>query len=405
MIYDVAIIGAGPAGLSAARVLSQSGKTVIMIDDHPKVGGKLHGQLHEESNGKWWIGKEIADNLLAEINLNNVTILNNYQTWSIEKEDTWTLHISHIGGIPDSLKRVHACKLLLTTGSVEKPLPVPGWDRAGVLAIGGAQVLTNDYNIKVGEKAAFVGIDILSLSIARSLKLSGVDVIGIFIESPSKLAKSKVTPLTKLKEFKDMAKYAPSLFMRLGSVFLQSNFGRKLAITFYPKGGLKVWGIPLYLKETVEEIYGDETVTHLQTTYLNSAGEKVKVGRELKVDTVCTSGGLMPQNELAEIIGCSFVRLEGLSGVVPLHNEAMETEVDDAFVAGNITGIESAKVAEKQGIVAGMSILKQFGEAVSLDEHIQAVKDERKAAEITFHPNVFKAREKIQGIWEQKKVK
>ncbi len=404
MIYDLAIIGAGPAGLAAARVLSQSGKTVVLIDDHPKVGGKLHGQLHEESKGDWWIGKEVSQVLYAQLNLDFVTLLTHYQTWSIEKDEVWKLHLSQVGGKPDALKQVHARKLLLATGSVEKPLPLPGWDRAGVLAIGGAQVLTNDYQIKVGERAAFVGVDILSLSIARSLKLSGVDVVGIFIEPASKLAKRKVSPLSKLEEFKSMAKYAPSLFMRLGSIFLQSKLGRKLAITFYPKSGLKVWGIPLYLKETVEEIYGDETVTHIQTTYLNAAGEKVKVGRELKVDTVCSSGGLMPQNELAEIIGCSFVRLDGLSGVVPLHNEVMETEVEDAFVAGNITGIESAKVAEKQGVLAGMTILNSLGESLSLKEAIEAVKDEREKAEITFHPDIVQAREQLNQIWEKKKV-
>lgn len=405
MIYDVAIIGAGPAGLGAARILSEAGKTVVMIDDHPKVGGKLHGQLHEESKGDWWIGKEVSQALFARLNLDFVTVLRSYQTWSIEKEEVWKLHLSQVAGDQDSLKKVYAHKLLLATGSVEKPLPVPGWDRAGVLAIGGAQVLTNDYQVKVGERAAFVGVDILSLSIARSLKLSGVDVVGIFIEPPSKLAKSKVTPLSKLKEFKSMAKYAPSLFMRLGSIFLQSKFGRKLAILFYPKGGLKAWGIPLYLKETVEEIYGDETVTHIQTTYLNASGEKVKVGRELKVDTVCTSGGLIPQNELAEIIGCSFVRLDGLSGVVPLHNEAMETEVEDAFVAGNITGIESAKVAEKQGVVAALSILRSLGESVLLDEALEAVKQEREKAEITFHPDIVQARKEVNHIWEKKKVR
>ena len=405
MIYDVAIVGAGPAGLAAASVLSEAGKTVLIIDDHPKVGGKLHGQLHEESKGDWWIGKEESARLFDKLRLDYVRILSNYQVWSVEKEEVWSLHISHTGGSKDSLKHIFARKLLLATGSVEKPLPVAGWDRAGVLAIGGAQVLTNDYQIKVGEKAVFVGVDILSLSIARSLKLSGVDVLGIFIEPPSKLAKVDVTPLSKLNEFKAMAKYAPSLLMRLGSVFLQSKMGRKLAIFFYPKGGLKAWGIPLYLKETVEEIYGDETVTHIQTTYLNASGEKVKSGRQITVDTVCTSGGLMPQNELAEIIGCSFVRLKGLSGVVPLHNEVMETEVEDAFVAGNITGIESAKVAEKQGALAGMSILSSFDEAVSLSQAVAAVKAERERAEITFHPDIFKAREEMNRIWEKRKVK
>lgn len=405
-IYDLVIIGSGPAGINAAQIVSEKGGSVIIIDDHPKVGGKLHGQLHQESNGEWWIGKEIANNLYEQIIRENITILNNYQAWSIVKEDEsglWCLLISDITHENKTKKEISAKHVLLATGSIEKPLPVLGWDLPGVLSIGGAQVLTNDYGLKVGKKAAFVGVDILSLSIARSLKLAGVEVVGIFIEPPNKMAKEPKTPMNKLKEFKDLAKHAPSLLMRLGSIFLQNNFGRKLALIFYPKKGMKVWGIPLYLKETIDEIVGENEVEAIQTVQINNEGEKISNGRKIDVDVVCTSGGLSPQNELAEIAGCSFVRLNGLSGVVPLHNEKMETEIKNLYVAGNITGIESAKVAAAQGKVAGHQIANELGLSVEdIDKYIQEVNQVREFADITFHPNIYEARKEIYRIWNEK---
>src|SRR5699024_11604289 len=52
----VIIIGAGPAGLSAAITLAKHHKDVTVIDEYLEAGGRLLGQLYEESNGKWWNG-------------------------------------------------------------------------------------------------------------------------------------------------------------------------------------------------------------------------------------------------------------------------------------------------------------------------------------------------------------
>ncbi len=57
-MYDVVIIGAGPAGLSAAIACRESNLHVLVIDEFPKPGGRLLGQLHQEPTGEWWNGIE-----------------------------------------------------------------------------------------------------------------------------------------------------------------------------------------------------------------------------------------------------------------------------------------------------------------------------------------------------------
>ncbi|HHY67310.1 MAG TPA: FAD-dependent oxidoreductase, partial [Alicyclobacillus sp.] len=67
MNVDVAVIGGGPAGLSAVKEIAKNGGRAVVIDENPRLGGKLLGQLHEEPSGNWWWkGYEVAQTLAGE---------------------------------------------------------------------------------------------------------------------------------------------------------------------------------------------------------------------------------------------------------------------------------------------------------------------------------------------------
>src|SRR5699024_8630193 len=75
-MYDVIIIGAGPAGLAAAISCRENDLQTLVLDEFPEIGGRLLGQLHQEPNGEWWNGiketkilKERAFELDTEIRL------------------------------------------------------------------------------------------------------------------------------------------------------------------------------------------------------------------------------------------------------------------------------------------------------------------------------------------------
>src|SRR5699024_4763800 len=113
-----------------------------------------------------------------------------------------------------------------------------------------------------------------------------------------------------------------------------------------------------------------------------------------------------PLTELAAVIGCPFRHLEELGGHVPIHNEQMETPVDGLYVAGNITGIESAKVAAAQGRVAGLSMAEsQDNDKKGIDRRIrkavQVVKTNRKEAAIQFHPEIEEGRSRMERAFQE----
>lgn len=60
MEVDLVIVGAGPAGLSAAAKAASYGARVAIVDENAHIGGKLPGQLHESPGHGWWKGSDIA---------------------------------------------------------------------------------------------------------------------------------------------------------------------------------------------------------------------------------------------------------------------------------------------------------------------------------------------------------
>src|SRR5699024_4681964 len=95
-----------------------------------------------------------------------------------------------------------------------------------------------------------------------------------------------------------------------------------------------------------------------------------------------------------------------LGGHVPIHNEKMETPIDGLFVAGNITGIESAKIAMAQGTLAGWSIVNRtITDRINIDgkisDAIEKVTLARSEAMIQFHPGIKAGREKIEKEFYQ----
>src|SRR5690625_2886955 len=86
-MFDVVIVGAGPAGLSAAISCRKHDLDVLVVDEFPKSGGRLLGQLHQEPTGEWWNGVKETEKLLDEATALNVTIKNGVSVYHIEKTD------------------------------------------------------------------------------------------------------------------------------------------------------------------------------------------------------------------------------------------------------------------------------------------------------------------------------
>lgn len=398
--YDVAIVGAGPAGLAAAADLALAGKRVVVIDENPRTGGKLRGQLHEEGGGHWWNGPELADELETAARDAGVEILLNAVVWQVHPG--WTVHITFPAVSDAPMSAVLADRVLIATGGVERPLPLNGWTLPGVMTIGAAQVLTNIHRVKPGQRVLVVGMDALSLTIARAMQLGGVEVVGIVLPPPA----TGMGPLKNLAKLAPMAKLAPAWFMRVGAPLLNIPIARWFAAHILPKR-FPVWGIPLMLRTALDGVTGTGQVSGVEIVDLSVRGEvKPSTRRRITVDAVAIANGLAPLNELVAPLAQTFVRAEHLGGVVPVFDEFMRTEIDGLYIAGNAAGIEGAKMALEQGHLVAQTILFDSGSdrvtEASLREQVSAMRQKRRSMEFQFDPEVERGLSRVAAAWAQR---
>jgi sarcosine oxidase subunit alpha len=389
-MIDLLIVGAGPAGLGASVSAAENGLKVFVLDEFVKPGGRLLGQLHEEPDGKWVNGIDEARKLYERAIKLGVNIQCGVSVYDLMKVDSgWCVYTTD--------KAIETKCLLLATGASETPIPIPGWTLPGVMSIGAAQVMGNVHRVKPGEKGIIIGVNVLSVAIARELQLCGVHIDSILLPQPSLLSGDAANPEKMMESLLRLSHLAPSPLIRFGGKWVSPKLGARL----YPKNGFKMWDIPIQLRKTALEIIGKNQVEGVRIADISAAGEVVSgTEKVVSADFVCIAGGLTPMSELAAVAGCSFCHVPELGGHVPLHNELMQTNLEGLYIAGNITGVESAKVARAQGTVAGLAIARELNALVEgADEKIKTaiagVVETRHKALIQFQPGIEEARTKL----------
>ncbi|HEX6683399.1 MAG TPA: NAD(P)/FAD-dependent oxidoreductase [Candidatus Limnocylindrales bacterium] len=286
--FDVIVIGAGPAGLSAAVAASEAGRGVLLLDAAARPGGQF-----------WRHGLGSMPPALRRLmaRMGRVDYRPGSPVWFVEAG--FGVHT------PDS--SFAGERLVLATGAYDRVLPFPGWDLPGVVTAGGAQAMLKGQGVAVGQRVVVAGAGPFLLPVAAGLAGAGVKVAGVFEAGQ---------PLRYLRHGGVWSKAAEAL-----------GFGLSLLRH----------RIPYRTGSLVTAAHGDGRV------------EAVTVGgRRVECDTLAVGYGFTPQIELAVALGCeTTMDSDGslvVSGTVP-----------GVFVAGEITGVGGAALAQIEGALAGLA--------------------------------------------------
>jgi sarcosine oxidase, subunit alpha len=395
MNADVCVIGAGPAGLAAAAYLAQHGFKVTVVDEMHEAGGRLLGQLHYSGvedkfhRDGWWIGRTIAEDLFNDAKRAGVDFRLGSSVWGLFPE--WRVCLAGPGSTI-----INARYVILATGAAEVPVPIPGWTLPGSMSIGAAQVMVTQHRVLPGQRVLIAGIDVLSLAIARELQLGGVEVVGV-VNVPDDLVPGSSEPARILQRLGSASHLSPSKITRLAGQLLRYPVISRIASKITPHWAIRAWGIPIQPMRVCTEIRGDREVSSAIVHDLKLDG-RLGAQRELDVDAVCIAGGLRPLTELAMVAGCKYAHVPELGGIIPLHGHNYETSASGVFVAGNMTGIESATVALAQGRAVGAAIATPD----RLEQFETEVQKARSEAPISFMPEVSEGKQKLAHVWRKK---
>ncbi len=139
--YDIAVVGAGPAGLAAAARAAELGLSVLLADENPAPGGQIYRAITTTPVTKravlgedYWKGGALVDRLRPT----KTAYAPGCTVWSVAPDEAGGFELGlSLGG---QARLIAAGQVILATGAQERPFPIPGWTLPGVMTAGAAQI-------------------------------------------------------------------------------------------------------------------------------------------------------------------------------------------------------------------------------------------------------------------------
>ena len=301
---DIAIVGAGPAGLSAAQAALQSGASVAIVDDNPRAGGQI-----------WRQGPGVAVPAAAGARLKvlshpNVRHLAATRIVAESKPGSLLLEDDERGLL------LEYGTLILCCGARELLLPFPGWTLPGVTGAGGLQALIKQGLDVRGRRTVIAGSGPLLLASAATARHAGARVLRV-LEQATRA---------------DVLGFGAGLW-RWPSKLVQAT--QLMTAAYRPDAH-------------VVEAFGDK---RLEGVRIRQGGRET----ELECDRLACGFGLVPNTVLPSHLGC---RLENGAVAVDTYQR---TSRAGHFAAGECTGVGGSELAIVEGEIAGCVATGQSG--------------------------------------------
>jgi len=330
-VINVAIVGAGPAGIAAADVLVAHGVAVTVIDEGREAGGQIYRRARSglKLDVDGLMGAEAAGyrNFHAAFSRLRDRIDYRPQTlvWGIEGKRLHTLRDAMADTITSDA-------LILATGATDRVLPMPGWTLPGVFTLGGAQVLLKEHGSLIGRSIVFCGSSPLLYLAAKQYRAMGAEIVAV-LDTTSFAAKIGAAP--------DLLA-APKTFMRgLGYM-----------------NGLRRAGVPIHHGATLVAFEGTGGVERVRFR------DRTGSAHVIACDAVAYGFGLKPETQLADLAGVEFRYHATFRQWLP-HADSDGRCGSGVYVAGDGATIGGGRAAALTGTFAACALLDDFKIAIN----------------------------------------
>lgn len=349
---DVTIVGAGPAGLTAALDLARAGIAVTIIDEQPELGGQYYHQRSPQIRDRLGEHRPEGRRLIESVRNAGVTCLTSTTVWGAHER-----HLSILTA--DSAVRELASRaVIVATGATEREIPFKGWQLPGVMSAGMAQHLTASEDVTIGRRVVVAGSGPFLIPAAAELARHGMTVVAVIEAGRPYCARLRAMPSILF----------PSRLVQIAGCFAtlaaQGTTIRQTAAVINAAAG------------------PDGRLARVDVAQMS---DLTKVWRSYEVDALCISYGFRPQTELLRLLGCAVHEEESTHELVPITDGAGRTDIDGVYAAGESSGIRGVHSALAQGHLVAASVLEDLGEvrpSGRIDKARKAVAHEDRFAQL-----------------------
>ncbi|OFA03462.1 FAD-dependent oxidoreductase [Duganella phyllosphaerae] len=338
--FDLIVVGAGPAGLSAALDAADHGLRVVVIDEQYAPGGQIFRQppatfSHPAAAPAYPFGADLLQRARAD---QRIDWRYGQTAWGVFRDtDREGLRLGVASA--EQAELIAGKALLIATGAYDLPVAFPGWTLPGVMSAGGVQTLLKSQFLRPGSRFVLAGSHPLLLLVADLLLKAGAEVAEVAIARPR----------PGVRELLASWRAVP------GHVGLMLQMARAL-------WNLKRHRVPLRFSTLIQSAAGGEAVNSVTLAGVD-ADWKALPGSErtLAADTLVIGYGLLASTELARQAGCAVDYREAAGGWVVVRDAAMRSSVRGVWVAGEPGGIGGAEMAHLEGRLAALDIARALG--------------------------------------------
>ncbi len=354
-MIDLAIVGAGPAGMAAAIEVAEAGFSALVVDEQARAGGQIFrrppaewGIRHGDYRPYPW-----AQGLIERFeNHPRIDALFRATAFGVLRDAPeagsglqLAVHTAQGGQL------VAARRLLIATGAHDMPVAFPGWTLPGVMTAGAVQSLLKSQKLLAGQRLVLAGSHPILLILAAQLLDGGADIAEIAF----------ARGLPTLAEMVGALPAVPghmTLFMEAARAL------RKIV----------AHGVRLSRHTIVTGAEGGEALAGVRLQKVNGDWAPKGEARLVAADVLALGYGFHPSTELARQAGCDLHWHSAAGGWLVSHDDAFRTSAEGIFIAGEPTGIAGAERAWAEGQVAGLAIAASLGATVDVTRQAEAAR-------------------------------
>ncbi len=324
---DIAVIGAGPAGLAAATTAAKLGFSTVLLDEQPAPGGQIYRGVETAGADRARIlgpdyarGRELAKAFRAS----GATYMDGALVWNISTD--LMLDVSRAG----ASTQIAAGSLIVATGAVERPWPLPGWTLPGVTTIGALQILLKSSGV-VQEDAVLAGSGPLLWLMAAQMVDADVPPRAVVETTPR-------------------ANYRAALRHLPGALRGRGYLTKGLAmIRKVRRAGVKV-----HTGAEDLAVEGKDAAAALRFTVKGRA-------HRIETGSIGLHQGVVPNQQITRLLRCDHAWDASQMCFRPVLDTDGLSSVAGIYVAGDGAGIGGAKSAVLRGEAAALAIAARSG--------------------------------------------